>query len=119
MVALRVHLDPCGPADGPLRVIPGSHLKGKMGDEELRAYAREPYEDLTAEVGDVIAMRPLLVHSSPKATAAGKRRRHAPRILRGVRLPILKRATFMSRTAASLRFEERQNSAISQNQYES
>ena len=30
MVAIRLHLDPCGPENGPLRVVPGSHAAGRI-----------------------------------------------------------------------------------------
>ena len=32
LVALRLHLDDCGPDDGPLRVVPGSHVHGVLPD---------------------------------------------------------------------------------------
>ncbi|MGH8082768.1 MAG: phytanoyl-CoA dioxygenase family protein, partial [Lysobacter sp.] len=30
LTAVRLHLDPCGPGDGPLRVVPGSHRHGRL-----------------------------------------------------------------------------------------
>lgn len=32
MLAIRIHLDPCGATNGPLRVIPGSHRDGWLKD---------------------------------------------------------------------------------------
>lgn len=55
MLTIRIHLDAMTAANGPLFVIPGSHRAG--GEHNL------PVE-LHAEVGDVLAMRPLLSHSS-------------------------------------------------------
>jgi ectoine hydroxylase-related dioxygenase (phytanoyl-CoA dioxygenase family) len=74
LVAVRAHLDDCGPANGPLRVVPGSHRHGRLSTEAARAL-REQHGafECTARRGDVLAMRPLLLHSSSKAQA------HAPR----------------------------------------
>ncbi len=35
MVALRIHLGDCGPDNGPLRVLPGSHRHGKLSSDEI------------------------------------------------------------------------------------
>lgn len=56
MLTLRVHLDAMTADNGPLSVIPGTHL----GDEQADA----PPVELHAAPGDVLAMRPLLSHSS-------------------------------------------------------
>ena len=57
MLTLRVHLDPVRPENGPLAVIPGSHLYGV----EVRT---NTVEKIFAEAGDVLAIRPLVSHSS-------------------------------------------------------
>lgn len=75
MVTLRLHLDPCGDENGPLRVLPGTHKHGILDDagpESLRA--RLPEVALTCAAGDVVAMRPLLVHASSAATRPTRRR---------------------------------------------
>lgn len=75
MVALRIHLDDGGPDNGPLRVLPGSHRHGKLDDAEI-----ERWRQTTAEVsccamqGDVLAMRPLLLHASSPAKTPSHRR---------------------------------------------
>ena len=56
MLTLRIHLDAMTCENGPLCVIPGSHL---ASDAETSDGI-----ELHAEVGDVLAMRPLLSHSS-------------------------------------------------------
>jgi len=56
MLTIRIHLDAMTETNGPLYVVPGSHL-GEDTDHQL------PLE-LHAEVGGVLAMRPLLTHSS-------------------------------------------------------
>jgi hypothetical protein len=56
MLTLRLHLDAMTAENGPLSVIPGSHLAEHLP-------AAEPVA-LHAAVGDVLAMRPLISHSS-------------------------------------------------------
>src|SRR5262249_31231212 len=67
VIALRVHLDASGDANGPLRVIPGSHRHGVMRDDEVLGYVREHASvDCPSPRGGVLAMRPLLIHASSK-----------------------------------------------------
>ena len=75
LVAVRAHLDDCGSANGPLRVVPGSHRHGRLSPEAARALReqRGAFECI-ARRGDVLAMRPLLLHSSSKAQAKAPRR---------------------------------------------
>lgn len=75
MVALRLHLDDCGPDDGPLRVVPGSHLRGIICASEAVAARTAGQERVcTAQAGDVLAMRPLVLHASSKGTGGSRRR---------------------------------------------
>ena len=75
VLALRIHLDASTIENGPLRVIPGSHAAGVLSDEEVFSMARrlEPVDCLVAH-GGVLAIRPLLIHSSSKARADAPRR---------------------------------------------
>jgi ectoine hydroxylase-related dioxygenase (phytanoyl-CoA dioxygenase family) len=68
VIALRVHLDPSTSENGPLRVIPRSHASGVLSDDAVLEYVKnhEAVECL-APRGGVIAMRPLVIHSSSKA----------------------------------------------------
>jgi hypothetical protein len=65
MLALRIHLDDCTESNGPLRVIPGSHLKGRLNSEQIQSY-RGTEESVACIVGPggVLMMRPLLLHAS-------------------------------------------------------
>jgi ectoine hydroxylase-related dioxygenase (phytanoyl-CoA dioxygenase family) len=75
MLTLRLHLDPCGEGNGPLRVIPASHCLGILNDSQIREVrAQHPEIVLTCDAGDVIAMRPLLLHASSEAVTPGRRR---------------------------------------------
>ncbi|MBA2116528.1 phytanoyl-CoA dioxygenase family protein [Bremerella alba] len=56
MLTLRIHLDAMTFENGPLSVIPGSHL--------LDVAKEHPAVVLSAQPGDVLAMRPLLSHAS-------------------------------------------------------
>jgi hypothetical protein len=75
LVALRVHLDDCGPQMGALRAVPGSHRFGRL-DGSRAAALRDEYGEttLTASRRGVLAMRPLLLHASSKATVPSLRR---------------------------------------------
>lgn len=75
IIALRVHLDASTLDNGPLRVIPGSHLSGVLSDASVAEYV-STHECIECIVprGGVIAMRPLIIHSSSKAKSAEPRR---------------------------------------------
>lgn len=74
MVAIRQHLDDCTGADGPLRVIPGSHRQGKLSDAEVQKFSQSSPKSLVVNAGQVIAMHPLTIHSSPESTGRSRRR---------------------------------------------
>jgi ectoine hydroxylase-related dioxygenase (phytanoyl-CoA dioxygenase family) len=75
MLAVRVHLDDCGPDNGPLSVIPGSHRLGKLHDEEIaHVVAAGPIVELHVPRGALILMRPLLLHASSSAHTPSHRR---------------------------------------------
>jgi hypothetical protein len=75
LVAVRIHLDPCGLEDGPLRVVPGSHCRGLIGDAAANGIRTAGCEKVClAGVGDALVIRPLLLHASSKGTGSGRRR---------------------------------------------
>ena len=75
VVALRVHLDASASENGPLRVVPGSHEAGVLTDKEVFRYVRDhQHVECLLPEGGVLAMRPLLIHSSSKAHASTLRR---------------------------------------------
>jgi len=75
IVALRLHLDPSTESNGPLRIIPGSHLTGVLNDDEVHSFAHQKAATacLVAQ-GGILAMRPLLIHASSKALTDQPRR---------------------------------------------
>jgi ectoine hydroxylase-related dioxygenase (phytanoyl-CoA dioxygenase family) len=75
MLAVRVHLDDCGEANGPLRVLPGSHGSGRLDAAAIRLW-RERVTPIACVAcrGEIVLMRPLLLHASSTARAPGHRR---------------------------------------------
>ena len=75
IVALRVHLDDSTRDNGPLRVLPGSHQHGLLEDADIHELAAAgPAVECVIRAGGVVAMRPLTVHASSKATSDKSRR---------------------------------------------
>ncbi|MDQ3480113.1 MAG: phytanoyl-CoA dioxygenase family protein, partial [Actinomycetota bacterium] len=74
MVTLRFSLDACGPDQGPLRVIPGTHHRLLDRDEVSRTVDRGPQRSCTTAAGGVVIMRPLVLHASSPARQARHRR---------------------------------------------
>lgn len=70
MLTVRIHLDPCGPDDGPLRVVPGTH-RDKIPEADL---PDGPWIECHAKAGGAVLMRPLAVHASPRAARPTRRR---------------------------------------------
>lgn len=75
MLAIRIHLDDCSEENGALSFIAGSHNGGKLTPEEICEWReKNPSVCCPADRGDVIVMRPLILHSSRKATKPAHRR---------------------------------------------
>jgi ectoine hydroxylase-related dioxygenase (phytanoyl-CoA dioxygenase family) len=75
MLAMRVHLDECPAESGPLRVLPGSHREGRLDAAAIERWKTQVSEiQCVAGKGDMILMRPLLLHASSTARAANRRR---------------------------------------------
>ncbi len=75
VLALRVSLDDSTSQNGPLRVLPGTHMLGTLGDDAIHELSSRisPIECTVAR-GGVVAMRPLIVHASSKSQATMPRR---------------------------------------------
>ena len=75
LLAVRLHLDDCGETNGPLRVSPGTHRHGLIPSAEAARHAANCGEiPCLALAGEVVLMRPLLLHASSQATEPGHRR---------------------------------------------
>ncbi len=75
MVTLRLHLDDVDESNGPLLVFPGSDAGGILDAAQLASLRRScsPLPCL-ARSGDLLLMRPLLVHGSHRAVNPSRRR---------------------------------------------
>jgi Phytanoyl-CoA dioxygenase (PhyH) len=75
MISVRLHLDDCPEENGALRVIAGSHSRGKL-DERLVQELAEKSPVIVCEMqrGGALLMRPLLLHASSASSVPGHRR---------------------------------------------
>lgn len=74
LVALRIHFDPTDGETGALCVVPGSHLDGVMPNGEISNVPLDRYVPCAASAGDVLILRPLLLHRSSPSRGEGQRR---------------------------------------------
>jgi ectoine hydroxylase-related dioxygenase (phytanoyl-CoA dioxygenase family) len=74
MVAVRIHLDDCGPNNGPLRVLPGSHRCGWIEEQLDHWKAHVAEVKCTVACGGVVTMCPLVLHASARSEVAAHRR---------------------------------------------
>lgn len=70
MLTLRIHLDDVTDENGPLRVIPRSHIAS-----ECEGLGVDHAVTIYANAGDVLVMRPLISHSSGASIAGTMRHR--------------------------------------------
>lgn len=75
MLAVRIHIDASTPENGPLEVLPGSHRIADLdAAPSAAAFGLEKKAVCCAAPGDVLLMRPLLLHGSPKPATDARRR---------------------------------------------
>jgi len=75
MLAARIHIDDCPLENGALNVIPGSHAEGRLSSQQVTEWKKTGTKVVcAASRGDVLFMRPLLLHSSAKSTKPSHRR---------------------------------------------
>lgn len=75
MLTLRLHLDDADASNGALRVLPGSHRFGRLSAAEIEEQRLKMAEVVCeARAGDVLVIRPLLLHASSRATSDRPRR---------------------------------------------
>lgn len=75
MVALRLQLDECGPDNGPLRVLPGTHRLGRLSAVEISRWRQTTPEFICCgAAGSVLVIKPLLLHASSRALLPSHRR---------------------------------------------
>jgi len=75
ILTMRIHLDETDEDNGALRVLPGSHQHGRIASREIiKIVENETPVTCAAKPGDVLLMRPLLLHSSRKSRHPRHRR---------------------------------------------
>jgi ectoine hydroxylase-related dioxygenase (phytanoyl-CoA dioxygenase family) len=72
MLTLRFHLDDADETNGALKVVAGSHRR-RLSSAEVQKLPK-PFAFCRASKGDVLLMRPLVVHSSSAGTSPKHRR---------------------------------------------
>lgn len=78
MLTMRIAMDAANHENAALKVLTGSHRQGKLKGVQLDAYIEKSHDaDMqicTMQAGDVLLMKPLLLHASDKAIDASQRR---------------------------------------------
>jgi ectoine hydroxylase-related dioxygenase (phytanoyl-CoA dioxygenase family) len=74
VLAVRLHLDESGTDNGPLRVIAGSHLNGRLSAEQIGNWNKGTAVTCTVPKGGALVMRPLVLHASASCAIPKPRR---------------------------------------------
>ena len=74
LIALRIHFDDCGADNGALAVAPGSHTHGNLPQTAINELEVAEFVICHAAAGDILLMKPLLVHRSSRASNPARRR---------------------------------------------
>ncbi|HTH52648.1 MAG TPA: phytanoyl-CoA dioxygenase family protein [Edaphobacter sp.] len=75
ILSVRLHLDDCSEENGAVRVIPGSHLHGRISEGDISEIRKTSNEVVCSlSVGGALLMRPLLLHASAPSQKPGHRR---------------------------------------------
>jgi len=75
MVTFRVHLDDSDRENGCLKVIPNTHIRGLLSQDEIQNITSyESYKYCEVKAGDVVLMRPHILHTSSKCVMPKHRR---------------------------------------------
>jgi hypothetical protein len=73
MLAVRIHIDRAGPEQGALRLVPATHVR-RLTQDELDHVSLAHEVTCSADPGDALVMRPLVVHRSSKMQTRSRRR---------------------------------------------
>ncbi len=74
MITARIHLDETSAENGALKVIPGSHQLGRIQSSEITAKTATKSTICTCARGDLLLIKPLILHASAKSTTPAQRR---------------------------------------------
>lgn len=75
IIAVRLHLDHCSRENGALKVLRGSHHRGRIAESSMSNVPSD-FEEVTCEVsrGGAVLMNPLTLHASSPKKVDGHRR---------------------------------------------
>lgn len=74
ILASRLHLDESGLDNGPLRLVAGSHRKGRLSAEQVADWEKGSSVTCCVPKGGALVMRPLVLHASSMCTIPAARR---------------------------------------------
>ncbi|MBI3730977.1 MAG: phytanoyl-CoA dioxygenase family protein [Burkholderiales bacterium] len=75
MLTCRIALDDAGTENAALKVIAGSHNSGKLDETQIQNISKtSAHNTCVMRAGDILLMKPLLLHASDKARLATQRR---------------------------------------------
>ena len=75
MLTCRIALDDAGAENAALKVIAGSHNSGKLDETQIQNISKtSAHNTCVMRAGDILLMKPLLLHASDKAKLATQRR---------------------------------------------
>ncbi|MFZ6778417.1 phytanoyl-CoA dioxygenase family protein [Undibacterium sp. Ji83W] len=75
MLTCRIALDDAGAENAALKVIAGSHNSGKLDETQIQNISKtSAHNTCVMRAGDILLMKPLLLHASDKARIATQRR---------------------------------------------
>ena len=74
MVTLRLHLDDTPAENGALLVSPSTHLNGRLPQHSISSDSVDPVIACECQAGDIVMMRPLLLHASKRSEKLTRRR---------------------------------------------
>ena len=74
LLAVRIHFDPADANTGALALVPASHHAGVIPDAQVANIPLERYRPCCVAAGDVMLMRPLVLHRSSPSKGEGHRR---------------------------------------------
>ncbi len=77
MLAIRIHLDDSTNSNGAIKFYKGSHLSGILTQSQINDLITNQTNIVSCQAltGDIIIMKPLIVHSSPKIASTNSTRR--------------------------------------------
>ncbi|WP_276346254.1 phytanoyl-CoA dioxygenase family protein [Daejeonella sp. JGW-45] len=75
LITIRIHLDSASEKNGAIHVVPGSHKKGVIDNDDIQRIAKGSGCRLcTVDSGGIMIMKPLLLHDSPPSHSSARRR---------------------------------------------